>query len=119
MPQGGKPEVLIVGKIPADLRQALAAQFELVEGWSLREQPQAKPGHRIAITTGMDGFNSALMDRLPDLRLIASQGVGLERIDLPAAAARNIAITRTPNILTEDVADFAIGLLYGVARRIA
>jgi hydroxypyruvate reductase len=119
MPQGGKPEVLIVGKIPADLRQALAAQFELVEGWSLREQPQRKPGQRIAITTGMDGFDAALMDRLPDLALIASQGVGLERIDRAAARSRNIAITHTPNILTEDVADFAIGLLYGVARRIA
>ena len=119
MPQAGKSEVLIVGKIPADLRQALAAQFELVEGWSLREQPQEKRGYRIAVTTGMDGFDSTLMDRLPDLRLIASQGVGLERIDRPAAAARNVTITHTPNILTEDVADFAIGLLYGVARRIA
>ena len=119
MPPAGKPEVVIVGKIPADLRQALAAQFELVEGWSLREQSEAKRGYRIAVTTGMDGFNSVLMDRLPDLGLIASQGVGLERIDLTAAAARNIAVTRTPNILTEDVADFAIGLLYAIARRIA
>ena len=119
MPPAGKPEVVIVGKIPADLRQALAAQFELVEGWSLREQSEAKPGYRIAVTTGMDGFDAVLMDRLPDLGLIASQGVGLERIDLTAAAARNIAVTRTPNILTEDVADFAIGLLYAVARRIA
>ena len=119
MPAAGKPEVLIVGKVPADLRQALAAQFELVEGWSLREQPQQKPGQRIAITTGMDGFDAALMDRLPDLQLIASQGVGLERIDRSAAAARNITITHTPNILTEDVADFAVGLLYAIARRIA
>lgn len=119
MPPAGKPGVVIVGKIPADLRQALAAQFELVEGWSLREQSEAKRGYRIAVTTGMDGFDSVLMDRLPDLRLIASQGVGLERIDVTAAAARNIAVTRTPNILTEDVADFAIGLLYAVARRIA
>jgi lactate dehydrogenase-like 2-hydroxyacid dehydrogenase len=118
MPPTGKPEVVVVGKIPADLRQALAARFELVEGWSLREQSEAKPGYRIAVTTGMDGFDSVLMDRLPDLRLIASQGVGLERIDLTGAAARNIAVTRTPNILTEDVADFAIGLLYAVARRI-
>ena len=119
MPPAGKPEVLIVGKLPADLRQALAAQFELVEGWSLREGPQEQRGHRIAITTGMDGFDATLMDRLPDLKLIASQGVGLERIDCTAAKARNIVITHTPNILTEDVADFAIGLLYGVARRIA
>ena len=68
MPPAGKPEVLIVGKIPADLRQALAAQFELVEGWSLREQSEEKRGYRIAVTTGMDGFNSALMDRLPGPR---------------------------------------------------
>lgn len=119
MPPAGKPDVLIVGKIPADLRQALAAHFELIEGWSLREEREQKRGHRIAITTGMDGFDAALMDRLPDLKLIASQGVGLERIDCPAAKARNIAITHTPNILTEDVADFAIGLTYAIARRIA
>jgi lactate dehydrogenase-like 2-hydroxyacid dehydrogenase len=119
MPPAGKPEVLIVGKLPADLRQALAEQFALVEGWSLREQPQQKPGHRIAVTTGMDGFDAALMERLPDLKLIASQGVGLERIDRAAAAARDITITHTPNILTEDVADFAIGLLYAITRRIA
>src|SRR5262245_55583031 len=119
MPPTGKPEVLIVGKIPADLRQSLAAQFALVEGWSLREQTQQKPGYQIAVTTGMDGFDAALMERLPHLKLIASQGVGLERIDRAAAAARDIAITHTPNILTEDVADFAIGLLYAITRRIA
>jgi hydroxypyruvate reductase len=118
MPTAGKPEVLIVGKIPADLHDALAAQFILIEGWSLREAQQEKRGYAIAVTTGMDGFDAVLMDRLPDLKLIASQGVGLERIDCRAAATRNIRITHTPNILTEDVADFAIGLLYGVARRV-
>ena len=69
MPQAGKPEVLIVGKIPADLRQALAAQFELVEGWSLREQSRKqKRGYRIAITTGMDGFDAALDGSAPGSR---------------------------------------------------
>jgi hydroxypyruvate reductase len=114
----GKPEILIVGKIPADLRDALAAQFTLVDGLSLRELEQKRPGYTIAVTTGMDGFDAALMEQLPNLRLIASQGVGLERIDRVTAAARSIRITHTPNILTEDVADFAIGLLYGIARRV-
>jgi lactate dehydrogenase-like 2-hydroxyacid dehydrogenase len=118
MPNVGKPGILVVGKIPADLRTALDAQFALVEGWSLRQEATEKRGFQVAVTTGMDGFDAALMDRLPDLRLIASQGVGLERIDLAAAAARNIKVTCTPNILTEDVADFAIGLLYGIARRV-
>nr|WP_272874883.1 2-hydroxyacid dehydrogenase [Roseomonas marmotae] len=73
---------------------------------------------RIAVTTGMAGADAATMDSFPGLRLIASQGVGLDRIDLAAAARRGIAVCHTPDELTADVADFAVGLLYATMRRI-
>jgi hydroxypyruvate reductase len=76
------------------------------------------PGCRIAVTTSMAGADAAAMERLPDLRLVACQGAGLDRIDLAAAAARGIAVSHTPDVLTEDTADFAIALLYGVARKV-
>jgi lactate dehydrogenase-like 2-hydroxyacid dehydrogenase len=107
--------ILLLCPIPADLRAALAAQHDLVEddGEGLR------PGFRIAVTTAMRGATAAQLDRLPDLRLLSSQGTGLERIDLAAAARRGISVAYTPDVMTEDVADAAIGLMYGAARLVA
>lgn len=108
--------LLLLCPIPADLRAALAARYELVE-----DQPTQgpRPGVRIAVTTAMHGATAALLDRLPDLRLLSSQGTGLERIDLTAASARGVAVAYTLDVMTEDVADAAIGLMYGAARLVA
>jgi len=108
--------ILVVAPIPQDLREALAGLYDLVED---RTPDGTRPGYRIAVTTAMAGAGAALFDRLPDLRMIASQGTGLERLDLDTAAQRGIAVAYTPDVMTEDVADFAIGLMYASARRIA
>jgi lactate dehydrogenase-like 2-hydroxyacid dehydrogenase len=108
--------VLLLCPIPADLRAALAEAYDLVED---RPADGPRPGFRIAVTTAMAGAAAAQFDRLPDLRLLSSQGTGLERIDLPAAARRGIAVAYTPDVMTEDVADAAIGLMYGAARLVA
>jgi hydroxypyruvate reductase len=105
--------ILLLATLPKDLRDALAAQYDVVE----RNDPAAQEA-RIAVTTGMGGADAAAIASFPSLRLIASQGVGLEKIDLAAAARQGVAICHTPDELTEDVADFAIGLLYAAARRI-
>lgn len=108
--------LLLLVPIPADLRAALATDYDLIED---KPDDIPRPGIRIAVTTAIMGFREAQLDRLPDLRLIASQGTGLETSDLPAAARRGIAVAYTPDVMTEDVADAAIGLMYAAARRIA
>ena len=108
--------LLLLCAIPADLRAALAERYELVEDDAALT---ARPGFRIAVTTAMHGATPALLDRFPDLKLLSSQGTGLERIDLAAAARRGIAVAYTPDVMTEDVADAAIGLMYGAARLVA
>ena len=115
-PAGGETLLSLV-PMAADLRAALEAQgHALVD---LAAQPAGKlPGWRIALGTAMTGADAAIFDRLPDLRLLASTGTGLDRIDLDAARARGIAVMNTPDVLTEDTADFAIALLYGIARRV-
>ena len=72
-----------------------------------------------AVLVETPGAGATQFDRLPDLRLLSSQGTGLERIDLAAAAQRGIAVAYTPDVMTEDVADAAIGLMYAAARRVA
>ncbi|WP_270933123.1 2-hydroxyacid dehydrogenase [Falsiroseomonas oryzae] len=108
--------VLLLCPIPADLRAALAERFELVDD---RPGEGPRPGFRIAVTTAINGAGATQFERMPDLRLLSSQGTGLERIDLAAAARRGIAVAYTPDVMTEDVADAAIGLMYGAARLVA
>ncbi|TIW83921.1 MAG: 2-hydroxyacid dehydrogenase [Mesorhizobium sp.] len=62
------------------------------------------------------GISAAMMDALPNLELIASFGVGYDSVDVGHAAAKNIMVTNTPDVLTEEVADTAIGLLINTVR---
>ncbi len=62
------------------------------------------------------GINAAMMDDLPNLELIASFGVGYDSVDVGHAAAKNIMVTNTPDVLTEEVADTTIGLLINTIR---
>lgn len=55
----------------------------------------------------------------PQLKLIANFGVGVDHIDLTAARERDIPVTNTPGVLTEDTADMVMGLIISVPRRLA
>jgi hydroxypyruvate reductase len=68
------------------------------------------------VTSAGIGIDAALISALPNLRVISSFGVGLDKIDLAAAQARGIAVGYTPDVLNDCVADTAFGLLIDVAR---
>jgi hydroxypyruvate reductase len=74
---------------------------------------------RAVVTGGHLGIDNDLLERLPNLGIVAIAGVGYERVDLENARRRGIRVTNTPDALTEDVADFSIGLLIATMRRIA
>lgn len=63
------------------------------------------------------GVSRSLIEALPNLEIISQFGVGIDNIDLAAAKERNIAVTNTPELVTNDTADIALALLLGVARR--
>jgi lactate dehydrogenase-like 2-hydroxyacid dehydrogenase len=73
---------------------------------------------RIVVTSGKVGVSADLMAQLPSLKVIVNFGVGYDTIDLPAARARGIAVSNTPDVLTDCVADTALALLLDVFRRI-
>ncbi len=64
-------------------------------------------------------IDGALMDRAPRLRAVANVAVGFDNIDVPAATARGVAATNTPDVLTDATADLAWALLLAAARRVA
>jgi lactate dehydrogenase-like 2-hydroxyacid dehydrogenase len=70
----------------------------------------------IAVFSGR--IDAGLMAALPRLEIVASMTIGLDHVDLEAAKARGIRVTNTPDVLTDDVADLAIGLMIAAARRL-
>ena len=65
-----------------------------------------------------DRVDAELIDALPDLKIVASFGVGYDHIDARYAAERGVIVTHTPNVLDDEVADTAIGLLLNTVREL-
>jgi lactate dehydrogenase-like 2-hydroxyacid dehydrogenase len=63
-------------------------------------------------------IDSQLLDSLPELQIISSFGVGYDNIDAVEAARRKVIVTNTPDVLNDEVADLALGLLLATIRRI-
>lgn len=72
----------------------------------------------VVVASPMTGMEDSWFERLPALKLIAVFGVGTDRINLKAARNRNIDVTTTLNLLTEDVTDMAFALLLALTRQI-
>jgi lactate dehydrogenase-like 2-hydroxyacid dehydrogenase len=68
---------------------------------------------------GHKPFDSAQMDLLPALEIIANYGVGYDAIDVVAATAHGVRVTNTPDVLNDDVADLAVGMLLSFTRNMS
>ncbi|MEX0591709.1 MAG: 2-hydroxyacid dehydrogenase, partial [Xanthobacteraceae bacterium] len=113
-----KPKVLVVTAIPPDLRAAFAGRCAIED--AAPDWPRmSATGFPIVLTTSMRGMDAAMLDALPDLKLVLCQGAGIDKLDLEEAHRRGIAVCHTPDELTEDVAEAAIALAFAIMRRIA
>lgn len=73
---------------------------------------------RAIATTGKGPVSGDLIERLPNLEIIASYSAGLDGIDTGTAERRGVKVANTSHILCDDVADIALWLVIGVARRL-
>jgi glyoxylate reductase len=83
--------------------------------WPLAE---SQPGAEALVVVARP-VGDALLDLLPDLRLVANYGAGYELVDVDACRARGITVTNTPGAVDAPTADLAFALLLAVRRRIA
>jgi hydroxypyruvate reductase len=115
-----KPEVFVAVRIPVELGELLHGQYvmHLGEGNLPALDAAARSRVRALVTNGIRGAEKALMDCFPNLEIIASLGIGLDALDLDAARARNIAVTNTPGVITDDVADLAMAMILDRLRRV-
>ncbi len=63
-------------------------------------------------------LDASALERAPALRVVANVAVGYDNVDVPAATARGVLVTNTPDVLTEATADLAWALILGVAREV-
>jgi lactate dehydrogenase-like 2-hydroxyacid dehydrogenase len=109
--------ILLVGKAHPRFRERLGAEFELLELPSA--DPRDVTAELAAKVEGATTFNQmtpALMDALPNLKIVANFGVGYDGVDARYAAGKGIMVTNTPEVLDEEVADTTIGLLLNTIR---
>lgn len=109
-------ELLICGaNFKEDERARLANAYPSVFVGGPSEMADLDEPTRAAIKAiaykGHAPFGGAEMDHFPNLGVIANYGVGYDAIDVEAASARGVKVTNTPNVLNDDVADLAIGML--------
>ncbi len=101
---------------------ALEDKFHVVRLWESTAPDQTIIDYARDITGVLSTYNSGgvserLITALPNLEIIAQFGVGYDNIDVDAATRRGIAVTNTPDVLTDDTADVALFLMLNVARR--
>jgi lactate dehydrogenase-like 2-hydroxyacid dehydrogenase len=110
------PSVVTLGPLTVDLAHTLADRYGALPA------EQVRPGTtnvHVVVTTGRTGVRSDTMDRFPCLGAICHFGVGFDATDIAEARRRGIVVANTPDVLTDCVADTAVGLLLDVMRRLS
>jgi len=117
----GKPDVLLVGNRKPTIVKGLegAVNLHVLFDHPDREAFLASVGDKIramAVAYTADKVDGAFMQRFPNLEQISSFGVGYDHIDAKWAGENGIVVTNTPDVLNEEVADTALGLLLSTVR---
>lgn len=120
-----RPRVIVTRRLPPAVEGRMAALFDVA--FNVTDTPfdraqmlAAMRNCDVLVPTITDEIDAGLLAEAGDrLQLIASFGNGVDHIDLHAARARNIIVTNTPGVLTDDTADMTMALILSVPRRLA
>lgn len=117
------PTVLITCFLGKTLAEQIEQRFKTYKLWEQTDQSAflKNHGHEItAVATGaFYGAQKELIDKLPNVKIIANFGVGYDSVDVSYATQKGVIVTNTPNVLNECVADLTIGLLLDISRKIS
>jgi glyoxylate reductase len=120
-----RPRVVVTRRLPDAIEARMRELFDVVP---LAEERPLPPERLAALIADADVLVPTIVDRVdaaliaaagPRLKLIANYGNGVDHIDLGAARARDILVTNTPGVLTDDAADMAMALILAVPRRLS
>ncbi|MEE9271961.1 MAG: D-glycerate dehydrogenase [Robiginitomaculum sp.] len=119
-----EPKIIVTRRLPETVHQRLVDLFgaELNphdQAFSKEQLIKAVRRADVLVPTVTDHIDRDIIEAAgPQLKLIANFGAGTDHIDREAADKKNILITNTPGVLTEDTADFVMALILAVSRRL-
>jgi len=120
-PAAEQPDVLVVAKLWPPMMESLRGAFR-VHDRIHQSDPTAfaavAPRIRAISASGESKVPRELIAQMPALEIISVFGVGYDGVDVAAARERGVAVTNTPDVLNDEVADLAIALVLSVSRRI-
>jgi lactate dehydrogenase-like 2-hydroxyacid dehydrogenase len=112
----GPPRTHLLGELAKTFRvHQAASQAEVGDALAARLAPQLK---YVAVGGHPGSIGGDLMQKLPRLEIVSSFGVGYDNVDTKYAGAHGITVTNTPDVLNEEVADTALGLLLSTVRQL-
>lgn len=117
MPQTQKITVVIPGLLHEDAVTHIGNAFDMI-AVERADVALLTPDacQRIRAIAAFSAIDAAFIDALPNLEIIASFGVGYDAVDAAHAGRKGVMVTNTPDVLTEEVADTAVGLLLNTVR---
>jgi lactate dehydrogenase-like 2-hydroxyacid dehydrogenase len=117
-----KREVVLVGPLKPVVVKGLDAICTVHRAVETKDQDAFFKAHSdvraIACSDTAYRIPSTLMAHFPTLEIVSSFGVGYDHMDVKYASTHNVVLTNTPNVLTEEVADTALGLLLSTVREL-
>ena len=121
---GAQARVFVTRQLPGEALDRLVAEHD-VEIWPERLPPPRSelmaraPDLEGLLSLLTDPVDAELIEAAPKLRAISNYAVGVDNVDVEAAAARGIPVGNTPDVLTDSTADLAIALMLAIGRRLA
>ncbi len=108
---------LFADNLPPLFLDLLGDDFEILP-WDVSSHSTSLSRAEAIITYGHPRVDGALLDRMPNVRVVSNHGVGVDHIDVAAANARNIPVGNTPGCLDGATADLTFALILATARNV-
>ncbi len=117
-----RPEVILLGPLKPLVVNGLEAACTVHKAAEAKDRDAFFAAHKavraIACSATTELMPGSFLEQFPKLQIVASFGVGYDHMDAKWAAANGVILTNTPEVLTEEVADTAIGLLLCTVREL-
>ena len=116
-----KQPLLITGPMYPPTLEELERTYDAKRLWSAPDKAALLESMKDVVavaSSNSGGIDAATIAKLPKLEVISHFGVGYDTVDVPAAKQRGIAVTNTPDVLTDEVADLALALTLATIRRV-
>ena len=112
-----KKKILIADKLIQPFEKVYKLKFLVDCLWRLKKQSSFIKYEAVIVTGGFN-TNKEFLKKFKNLKIISVFGVGYDGVDIDYCKKNNIQVTNTPDVLTNDISDLAIGLLISLSRKI-